>query len=100
MKKKEFIASALQIIREKGPHPASVKVEDIKIAGDGHTATVVATINEKSAMEIKNPDDGKAGISAVSATSYCSETLQLSNEHIIQIQSEACSTEVKPVDSF
>ncbi len=100
MRKKDFIANALQLMREKGPHPASVKVEDIKIAGDGHTATVVATINETLAMEVKNPENGKAGVSPVSAMSYCSESLQISNEHIIQIRSETCTTEVKPIDSF
>jgi len=100
MRRKEFIASTLQTIREKGPHPTSVQVDDIKISGDGHEATAIATINEKSALEFKNPENGEPGVSAVSATSYCNETVRLSNEHVIQIQSETCMTTVAPIDSF
>lgn len=100
MKKKEFIMEITQIIRQKGPHPASVKVEEIKISEDGRTATALAVINEKSAIEIKSSEDDKPSVSAVSATSYCNESVQLSNEHIIQIQSETCTIEVAPIDSF
>ncbi|HTK84940.1 MAG TPA: hypothetical protein VL625_07630 [Patescibacteria group bacterium] len=100
MRRKEFIASTLRTIRDKGPHPASVTVEDVKISGDGHEATAITTINEKSALEFKNPADGEPGVSAVSATSYCNETVKLSNEHVIQIQSETCTTTIAPIDSF
>lgn len=100
MKRKEFIASTLQTIHQKGPHPTSVQVDGVKISGDGREATAIATINEKSALEFKNPADGEPGVSAVSATSYCNETMRLSNEHVIQIQSETCMTTVAPIDSF
>jgi hypothetical protein len=100
MKKKEFIMNAQQVIQEKGPHAAKITVENVKINENGRTATAIATITEKLGMEIKNPEDGTPAVSVVSATSYCNETVQLSNEHIIQMQAEVCTTEIAPIDSF
>lgn len=92
--KKDYIAKVLRELKAKGRHKSSISVDSVQITPNGRMATAMTSSVEKVTIAVKNPD-GSTRTLPVTATSYCEKTVGLGNNHIMQIISDACTTELK-----
>ncbi len=99
MDKMNFISHVLQGMKAMEKHEAAVKIEYIKIADNGKSASVMTTNYERGVMPVED-GMGDARMVPVTGTSYCEQELVLSAKNVIQMATANCSTNIDFSDTY
>ncbi len=100
LNKKDFIAHILQDQTVMSHHESRVDIDYIKITDDARRARVISTTRERGLMPIID-DFGDENTVPVIGTSYCEQTLVLSQEKkVIQMKDASCTTYMEIQDDL
>jgi len=96
--KTDYITAVLEAPKEMAQRETDVKIENIKIADDGRSATVITINTEKGLVPMDDGMGGKVSV-PVTSTSYCEQTMILNDKAVMQMDGATCSTDMSVVEN-
>lgn len=97
MNKLEYISNVLQGLKAIENHDRQLHIEQIDIRDDGKQANVILTSYEEGNMPVPN-EAGSYDMFPMAGTSYCEQILTMTDKHVIQLESEDCTTDISFIE--